>query len=59
MIFKEAECIIVRMHSDGKDLQIFARGIRVAKYADGSLLVSDDFAGKVYRISYLQPQTIH
>ncbi len=30
------------------------RPVDVAELADGSLLVSDDFAGAIYRISYKQ-----
>jgi glucose/arabinose dehydrogenase len=35
--------------------EYFGRPVDVALLADGSMLVSDDFAGAIYRISYAEP----
>jgi glucose/arabinose dehydrogenase len=37
---------------DGETGEYYGRPVDVAQLADGSILVSDDFAGAIYRISY-------
>jgi glucose/arabinose dehydrogenase len=38
----------------GQDDKVSGRPVDVAVMADGSLLVSDDYAGRVYRVTYQQ-----
>lgn len=37
-----------------QDEQTFGRPVAFAELADGSLLVSDDYAGAIYRVTYPQ-----
>ncbi len=39
----------------GEDGEYLGRPVDVAQLRDGSLLVSDDFAGALYRITYEAP----
>jgi glucose/arabinose dehydrogenase len=66
-----ADVIYVALNRDGsvkswepfmtgflKDNEYLGRPVDVQMMKDGSLLVSDDHAGAIYRISYANPRTV-